>query len=106
MGEKTYIEGFVTSIPILGAGQSAYDIHFEWNSDMGVPGAFYIENNMTGEFFLVSLTLEDIPNHGTINFVCNSWIYSADKYKTKRIFFANKVMNIPYLSCMLNILKC
>jgi linoleate 9S-lipoxygenase len=103
VGKKTYIEGLVTSRPILGAGQSAYDIHFEWNSDMGVPGAFYIENNMQVEFFLVSLTLEDIPNHGTINFVCNSWIYNAQNYKTDRIFFANKVMNIPYLSCMLNI---
>ncbi|CAL5195670.1 unnamed protein product [Lathyrus oleraceus] len=57
---------------------------------MGVPGAFYIENFMLGEFFLVSLTLEDIPNHGTIHFVCNSWIYNTTKYKTKRIFFANK----------------
>ncbi|RHN39357.1 Linoleate 9S-lipoxygenase [Medicago truncatula] len=57
---------------------------------MGIPGAFYIENFMLGEFFLVSLTLEDIPIHGTINFVCNSWIYNAKKYKTKRIFFTNK----------------
>ncbi|KAK2353183.1 linoleate 9S-lipoxygenase [Trifolium repens] len=53
-------------------------------------GAFYIENFMQGEFFLVSLTLEDIPYHGTINFVCNSWIYNAKKYTTARIFFANK----------------
>ncbi|GAU50940.1 hypothetical protein TSUD_191490 [Trifolium subterraneum] len=45
---------------------------------------------MQGEFFLVSLTLEDIPNKGDINFVCNSWIYSAKKYKSDRIFFANK----------------
>ncbi|GAU50603.1 hypothetical protein TSUD_410130 [Trifolium subterraneum] len=57
---------------------------------MGIPGAFYIENFMLGEFFLVSLILEDIPNYGTINFVCNSWIYNAKKYKTERIFFANK----------------
>ena len=59
---------------------------------MGIPGAFYIENFMLGEFFLVSLTLEDIPNHGTINFDCNSWIYNCRKYKTERIFFANKVI--------------
>jgi len=92
VGKKTYLEGLVTSIPILGAAQSAFDVHFEWDSDMGIPGAFYIENFMLGEFFLVSLTLEDIPIHGTINFVCNSWIYNAKKYKTKRIFFTNKVM--------------
>ena len=93
MGNKTYLEGFVTSAPFLGAGQCAFDVHFRWDSDMGIPGAFYIENKMKGgEFFLVSLTLQDIPNHGTINFVCNSWIYNYKKYKTERIFFANKVI--------------
>ncbi|CAL5195675.1 unnamed protein product [Lathyrus oleraceus] len=90
VGKKTYLEGLVTSLPILGAGQTAFDIHFEWDSEMGIPGAFYVENNMQGEFFLVSLTLEDIPNHGTIHFVCNSWIYNTTNYKTERIFFANK----------------
>ncbi|WJX92139.1 Lox2p [Trifolium repens] len=90
VGKRTFLEGLVISIPILGAGQSAFNVHFEWDSEMGIPGAFYIENFMLGEFFLVSLTLEDIPNYGTINFVCNSWIYNAKKYKTERIFFANK----------------
>ncbi|CAL9078560.1 unnamed protein product, partial [Musa textilis] len=28
-----------------------------------------------------------------IHFVCNSWVYSADKYKYDRVFFANT----PYL---------
>ncbi|AET01652.2 putative linoleate 9S-lipoxygenase [Medicago truncatula] len=72
------------------AGQSEFDVHFKWDSDMGIPGAFYIKNRKQREFFLVSLTLEDVPNHGTINFVCNSWIYNAQNYKTERIFFANK----------------
>jgi linoleate 9S-lipoxygenase len=36
------------------------------------------------------LTLEDVPNHGSIHFVCNSWIYNDKKYKSDRIFFANK----------------
>ncbi|KAG2379958.1 Linoleate 9S-lipoxygenase [Vigna angularis] len=95
VGKQTYLEGLVTSLPTLGAGQSAFDIHFEWDSDMGIPGAFYIENFMQVEFFLVSLTLEDIPNHGTIHFVCNSWIYNDKKYKSDRIFFANKVNSSP-----------
>nr|CAA53730.1 lipoxygenase [Pisum sativum] len=90
VGKQTFLEGLLTSILTLGAGQSAYTIHFEWNSDMGIPGAFYIENFMQHEFFLVSLTLEDIPNHGSIHFVCNSWIYNDKKYKSDRIFFANK----------------
>ncbi|KAG5036395.1 hypothetical protein JHK86_017235 [Glycine max] len=57
---------------------------------MGIPGAFYIENFKQVEFFLVSLTLEDIPNHGSIHFLCNSWVYNSKKYKSGRIFFANK----------------
>ncbi|GAU50604.1 hypothetical protein TSUD_410140 [Trifolium subterraneum] len=90
VGKRTFLEGFVTSAPILGTGQNTYDVHFKWDSEMGIPGAFYIENFMLGEFFLISLTLEDIPNQGDINFVCNSWIYNAQKYTTARVFFANK----------------
>jgi len=91
VGKETFLEGLLTSIPTLGDKQSAFSIHFHWDSTMGIPGAFYIDNYMQGEFFLVSLTLEDVPNHGTINFVCNSWIHNSKKYKTDRIFFANKV---------------
>jgi len=87
--------GKETSLNVI---SGAFDVHFKWDSDMGIPGAFYIKNRRQREFFLVSLTLEDIPNHGTINFVCNSWIYNAQNYKTERIFFANKVKkNIIFL---------
>lgn len=86
------MEGIISSLPTLGAGQSAFSIHFEWDNDeMGIPGAFYIKNFMQTEFFLVSMTLDDIPNHGSINFVCNSWIYNAKHFKIDRIFFANQV---------------
>lgn len=91
VGKATFLEGIISSLPTLGAGQSAFRIHFEWDDDMGIPGAFYIKNFMQTEFFLVSLTLDDIPNHGSIYFVCNSWLYNAKHYKSDRIFFANKV---------------
>ncbi|WJX92146.1 Lox2p [Trifolium repens] len=91
VGKKTFLGDHLTSIPTLEDKQSAFSINFEWHShDMGIPGAFYIENFMQHEFFLVSLSLEDVPNHGTINFVCNSWIYNTEKYITDRIFFTNK----------------
>ncbi|CAI8607969.1 unnamed protein product [Vicia faba] len=91
VGKQTFLEGVLTSIPTLEDKQTAYSIHFEWDhNNMGVPGAFYIENFKQDEFFLVSLTLEDVPNHGTLNFVCNSWVYNVVKYKTDRIFFTNK----------------
>ncbi|GAU51607.1 hypothetical protein TSUD_414390 [Trifolium subterraneum] len=89
VGKETFLKGIITSLPTLGDKQSAFNISFEWDSSMGIPGAFYIKNYMQNEFFLVSLTIEDIPNQGTISFVCNSWIYNAKKYKTDRIFFAN-----------------
>ncbi|BAT91731.1 Linoleate 9S-lipoxygenase-4 [Vigna angularis] len=88
VGSATKLRGQI-SLPTLGASEEAYDVNFEWDSDFGIPGAFYIKNFMQNEFYLKSLTLEDIPNHGTIHFVCNSWVYNADKYKTTRIFFAN-----------------
>ncbi|XLU25829.1 hypothetical protein S245_061895 [Arachis hypogaea] len=62
-------------------------------SSHGIPGAFYIKNYMQVEFFLKTLTLEDVPNQGTIHFVCNSWVYNSKLYKSPRIFFSNK----PYL---------
>lgn len=92
VGKETFLEGIITSLPTLGAGQSAFKIQFDWNDESGIPGAFYIKNFMQTEFFLVSLTLEDIPNHGTIHFLCNSWIYNAKHFnKSPRIFFANQV---------------
>jgi len=105
VGEKTFLKSVITSLPTLGDKQNAFSIEFEWDNDMGTPGAFYIENYLQGgEFFLVSLTLEDVPNHGTINFVCNSWVYNAKNYKTKRIFFANKVrIYINYIQQVYNL---
>ena len=91
VGKKTYLEGIITSIPTLGAGQSAFTIHFEWDADMGIPGAFLIKNYMQVELFLVSLTLEDIPNQGSMHFVCNSWVYNSKVYEKDRIFFASEV---------------
>ena len=91
VGKPANLESWITSLPSLTAGQSAFKVHFDWEEDVGIPGAFLIKNNHLSEFYLVSLTLEDIPNHGSIHFDCNSWIYPASKYKKDRIFFVNKV---------------
>ncbi|XP_027336926.1 seed linoleate 9S-lipoxygenase-like isoform X2 [Abrus precatorius] len=88
VGKEAYLNKHLPTLPTLGARQDAFSVHFEWNADFGIPGAFYINNYMTDEFFLVSVTLEDIPNHGTIHFVCNSWVYNFKSYnKKERIFF-------------------
>ncbi|XP_015939187.1 linoleate 9S-lipoxygenase 1 [Arachis duranensis] len=91
VGKETYLEKHLPTLPNLGAKQDAFDIHFDYDADFGIPAAFYIKNYMQVEFFLVSVTLEDIPNHGTVTFVCNSWVYNFKNYKKDRIFFANDV---------------
>ncbi|MED6113038.1 Lox2p [Stylosanthes scabra] len=91
IGKESYLENHLPTFPTLGARQKAFNIHFEYDADFGIPGAFYVRNHKHTEFFLVSLTLEDIPNHGTIHFICNSWVYNYKNYKKDRIFFTNNV---------------
>ena len=92
MGKETFLNGPLTSLPTLGDKHASYGIAFEWDPrHKGIPGAFFIQNYTQDEIFLVSLTLEDVATHEITNFVCNSWIYNAEKYQTERIFFANKV---------------
>ncbi|RDX78494.1 Seed linoleate 9S-lipoxygenase, partial [Mucuna pruriens] len=89
VGKEAYLDSHLPSLPTLGARQDAFSIYFEWDANFGIPGAFYIKNFRTDEFFLVSVTLEDIPNHGSIRFVCNSWVYNSKSYQKNRIFFVN-----------------
>lgn len=94
-GKQTFIEKRIPLLPTLGARQDAFNIYFDWDvDDMGIPGAFYIKNYTQDEFFLVSVTLEDIPNHESIKFICNSWVYNAKQYDHDRIFFANQVIKL------------
>ncbi|PQQ06498.1 putative linoleate 9S-lipoxygenase 5 isoform X2 [Prunus yedoensis var. nudiflora] len=39
---------------------------------------------------LHTVTLEDVPGEGRVHFVCNSWVYPAEKYTKDRVFFVNK----------------
>ncbi|XP_049351536.1 probable linoleate 9S-lipoxygenase 5 isoform X2 [Solanum verrucosum] len=91
LSKPAYLENWITNITPVVAGESTFSVTFEWDDEeFGVPGAFIIKNLHFSEFFLKSLTLEDVPNHGKIHFVCNSWVYPASKYKSDRIFFANQ----------------
>lgn len=92
VGKPAFLEKHIPLLPTLGARQDAFNIYFDWDADFGIPGAFYIKNFMQAEFYLVRVQLEDIPNHGTITFVCNSWVYNAKNYSRDRIFFANQVL--------------
>lgn len=93
LGKPAYLEDWITTITPLTAGESAFNITFDWDKNIGVPGAFLIRNDHHSEFYLKTVTLEDVPGEGRIHFVCNSWVYPVDKYKKDRVFFTNKVMD-------------
>ncbi|KAK1282542.1 putative linoleate 9S-lipoxygenase 5 [Acorus calamus] len=72
------------------AGESTLDVQFEWDDHFGAPGAIIVKNNHSSEFFLKSITLNDVPHVSHVHFDCNSWIYPVNKYKYDRIFFNNQ----------------
>ncbi|XP_065853177.1 probable linoleate 9S-lipoxygenase 5 [Euphorbia lathyris] len=85
LGSAAYLETKV----ILGhhdEDEVKFDITFDWEEEIGNPGAFIIRNHHHHEFYLKTLTLEDVPGYDSIHFVCNSWI-SPQK---DRLFFSNK----------------
>ena len=93
LGKTADLENWITTITPLIAGESAFKVTFDWDEEIGVPGAFIIRNNHDSEFYLKTLTLEDVPGQGRVHFVCNSWVYPANKYEKDCVFFSNKVIN-------------
>ncbi|XP_028780881.1 probable linoleate 9S-lipoxygenase 5 [Neltuma alba] len=90
VGKPAYLENWITTGTLVTTGESTFKVTFEWDEDIGIPGAFLIKNNHHSEFYLKTLTLENVPGQGDIHFVCNSWVYPAHKYKNDRVFFSNK----------------
>lgn len=80
-----------TKITQITPADETFSVNFEWEEEVGVPGAFIIKNSHHNEFYLKTVTLEDVPGHGRINFVCNSWVYPSKNYKKDRVFFTNQV---------------
>ncbi|XWS13625.1 hypothetical protein CRYUN_Cryun36dG0053600 [Craigia yunnanensis] len=95
LGKPAYLEKWVATITPLTAGETMFSVTFDWHESMGVPGAFLIKNHHHSQFYLRTVTLEDVPGHGRVHFVCNSWVYPAHRYKYDRVFFSNKT----YLPC-------
>ncbi|KZV18162.1 putative linoleate 9S-lipoxygenase 5 [Dorcoceras hygrometricum] len=91
LGAVAHLEHWITNVSSVTPQDSIFDITFDWEEQgFGRPGAFLINNFHHTEFYLKTLTLEDIPGHGAVHFVCNSWVYPAHKYKTPRVFFSNQ----------------
>ncbi|XP_004496745.1 linoleate 9S-lipoxygenase 5 [Cicer arietinum] len=91
-GKVAYLERWISSISSLTtATETEFSVTFDWDHEkMGVPGAFIITNNHHSQFYLKTVTIEDIPGHAPITFVCNSWVYPAHRYTHQRVFFTNK----------------
>lgn len=99
LGKKAHLEDWIKTIAPLTAGATEYNVTFEWSKEMGFPGAFTIANFHHSEFYLKTLTLEDVPGHGRVHFICNSWVYHAERYDKDRVFFANQVKKTYYAAC-------
>ncbi|KAI3752466.1 hypothetical protein L2E82_24499 [Cichorium intybus] len=90
VGEPAILEDWISTVTPLTAEESTFEVTFSWDEDMGLPGAFIVKNNHHSQFYLMTLTLEDVPGYGQVHFVCNSWVYPAENYAKDRIFFTNK----------------
>ncbi|XP_021772933.1 probable linoleate 9S-lipoxygenase 5 [Chenopodium quinoa] len=90
LGKLSYLEKGVKTITDLADDELAFRVRFDWDEDIDLPGALIVRNDHDSEFYLRTITLKEIPRHGSIHFVCNSWIYPAKYYQKDRVFFTNK----------------
>uniref|UniRef100_A0A0A9FXP8 PLAT domain-containing protein n=1 Tax=Arundo donax TaxID=35708 RepID=A0A0A9FXP8_ARUDO len=92
VGAEANLERWPASLPSLTTGESNFGVTFDWEVEkLGVPGAIIVKNYHSSEFFLKTITLDDVPGRGTVTFVANSWVYPVGKYRYNRVFFANDV---------------
>ncbi|XP_037443339.1 linoleate 9S-lipoxygenase 2-like [Triticum dicoccoides] len=90
VGAEASLEQWITSLPFITVGENKFSVNFDWAVDkLGVPGAIIVKNNHASEFFLKTITLDNVPGHGKVVFVANSWVYPQAKYRYSRVFFAN-----------------
>ncbi|KAF8664094.1 hypothetical protein HU200_055005 [Digitaria exilis] len=90
VGAEASLEQWLLNPPPLLAGENQFRVTFDWEVEKhGVPGAIVVRNNHASEFFLKTITLDDVPGRGTVVFVANSWIYPQSKYRYNRVFFTN-----------------
>ena len=103
VGKRAYLEKLVNDTIDLADDESAYRVYFDWDDEISVPGAILIRNEHNTEFFLKSINLKDIPDHGNVHFLCSSWVYPLKYYEKDRIFFSNKVISNDFLFIYLGV---
>ncbi|KAL8524651.1 hypothetical protein ACS0TY_014305 [Phlomoides rotata] len=91
LGKEAHLENWVSKFTSLNAENDAsFDVSFNWDESVGLPGAFIVRNHHHSQFYLKSVTLHDVPGHGKVHFDCDSWIYPTHRYNYDRVFFSNK----------------
>ncbi|OMO99197.1 Lipoxygenase [Corchorus olitorius] len=90
LGKPVSLQRWSLQLPSPLAKESWFAVSFDLDEEFGTPGAIVIRNNQASEFYLKTITLDDVNGAGQIHFVCNSWIYPDNRYKKPRIFFSNK----------------
>lgn len=102
LSKVAYLEKWITTVtPAFKADEAEFPVTFDWDESMGAPGALIIKNHHRSQFYLKTVTLEGVSEHGRVHFVCNSWVYPAHRYKYDRVFFSNKVIrvSVSYVKC-------
>ncbi|CAO2836686.1 unnamed protein product [Amaranthus hypochondriacus] len=89
-GKAAYLEEDISESISVAHGESAFRVKFDWNEEIGVPGAILVKNETGHEFYLRNVSLKNIPGHGNVHFHCNSWVCPSHIYHKDRIFFTNK----------------
>ncbi|KAE8733424.1 Linoleate 9S-lipoxygenase A [Hibiscus syriacus] len=90
-GEPAYLEDWnSTETSAVAGGESKFSDNFDFDEEIGKPGPVLIKNHHHSEFYLKTVTVEHVPGHGRIHFVCNSWVYPDKRYQKPRVFFTNK----------------
>lgn len=111
VGKPARLENWLGKLSPIFNGESKYSVTFEWDDQIGVPGAIIVRNSHENPFYLKTITLHLKEELGEdIVFVCNSWVYPKERYDYDRIFFSNKVLIIfifhfSYLSPYMRLLS-
>ncbi|KAI8561382.1 hypothetical protein RHMOL_Rhmol04G0334700 [Rhododendron molle] len=96
LGKPAYLEKWITTITsVTAAADASFNVTFDWDESVGLPGAILIRNHHHSQLYLKTVILDDVPGQGQLHFICNSWVYPAHRYKNDRVFFVNKT----YLPC-------
>ncbi|KAF5952225.1 hypothetical protein HYC85_010169 [Camellia sinensis] len=93
LGQKVSLQ-LISAVNADLTGDSAYDVTFDWDEEIGVPGAFIIRNFHHSEFYLKSLTLDHVPGHGRSS-LCVQLLGLSRLKITKQIVFSSAINETP-----------